>query len=271
MLLLYHFKAYINSYSLGDGQTQAMKSLGRGIIVLLCASVFLSWHGVVWSLVVTTTTAPLSDLDVITRQLGYRPTNYVCVSARKIKSGEPIAIQTYPLEGGARRRQKKAQQSVTGSSACLWLGTPFPTLYWLTCPDISKCIANLERQGLVKMIEQELRDNPKMAATLMLAHEDYAARRWQSLSRAHQEQLTGSEQSSSSLSTMQRMRDMLQYSGIAGSNLTATTTDGGTPAVKCLHTHYAHYRSATSPPMIINPVGARVHEILRKEYPDLVL
>ena len=203
-----------------------------------------------------------SDLDIVTRQLGYTPTNYVRVSARN-NDGTPIAIQTYPLDGGARRRQDKARRSVTDTSP--WLGTPFPTLYWLTCPDISRCIAGLEREGYVKVLEQELRKDESLARQLQLAHQDYARARWNSLDQDDREQLVILSRDSL---TMERMRIMLECSGIAGSNTTAAAL----PPVKCLHTHYAHFRSQWSKQGApINPVGAQVHKILMDTFPDLVL
>lgn len=241
--------------------------------ILLSVSTLLScrFFPAVGALVSTTT-----DVDIVTRQLGYRPTNFVKVSARN-RDGIPIAIQTYPLAGGAQRRQNKARKSIkllqddndiNATTATAWLGTPFPTLYWLTCPDISKCVANLERQGYVKKIEYELRQDDQMAQALLLAHKDYARQRWDSLAEQDRWQLSlTSAQVSSSSSTVQRMRDMLESSGIAGSNLTLAVP----PPIKCLHTHYAHFRSTKSGQQLKNPVGARVHEILLDEYPSLIL
>ena len=71
--------------------------------------------------------------------------------------------------------------------------------------------------------------------------------------------------------TGERMRNMLQYSGIAGANLTSSPLSTF-PTLKCLHTHYAHFRSTTlddSP--VFNPVGAKVHDILMDQYPALIL
>ena len=44
------------------------------------------------------------DREGIKRQLGYLPHNFVKVSARNA-NGSPVAIKTYPLDGGAPRRQ----------------------------------------------------------------------------------------------------------------------------------------------------------------------
>eukprot|EP00977_Amphora_coffeiformis_P022902 scaffold11774_cov142-Amphora_coffeaeformis.AAC.1 len=216
----------------------------------------LAWH--LWALISGLSS---SDLDVVARQLGYPPTNFVGVSARN-QDGRPIAIQTYPLDGGARRRQSKARRSIENDAE--WLGTPFPTMYWLTCPDISKSIANLERRGFVKMIEGELQSNEHMFQSLMLAHRDYARLRWDSLTPEDRQQLMDLSMGST---TVQRMRNMLESSGIAGSNLTLAS-----PTIKCLHTHYAHFRSvATIHNAAVNPVGARVHELISELDPSLVL
>lgn len=211
----------------------------------------------------TTAASSSSDFDVVTGQLGYSPTNFVRVSARNDK-GDPIAIQTYPLDGGARRRQSKARRSFENQVE--WLGTPFPTLYWLTCPDISRSIASLERKGFVKVIESELRENEDMFQSLMDAHRDYARLRWGSLAPDDRQQLSDLSAKST---TIQRMGYMLESSGIAGSNLTLPS-----PTVKCLHTHYAHFRSVTTAAThngVVNPVGARVHELLVELDPSLVL
>jgi hypothetical protein len=203
------------------------------------------------------------DLDIVSRQLGYRPTNFVRVSARN-QEGTPIAIQTYPLDGGARRRQSKARRSIEKDFE--WLGTPFPTLYWLVGPpELCKAIADMERQGFVGKIEDEVKQDGEILHRFRLAHEEYAGERWASLTKEDRGQLISLSAQST---TVQRMRHMLESSGIAGGNLTLAI-----PTIKCLHTHYAHFRSqATSPcSSSTNPVGARIHEILLEEYPDLTL
>eukprot|EP00533_Pseudo-nitzschia_delicatissima_P001977 CAMPEP_0116082216 /NCGR_PEP_ID=MMETSP0327-20121206/2614_1 /TAXON_ID=44447 /ORGANISM="Pseudo-nitzschia delicatissima, Strain B596" /LENGTH=112 /DNA_ID=CAMNT_0003573007 /DNA_START=334 /DNA_END=668 /DNA_ORIENTATION=+ len=79
----------------------------------------------------------------------------------------PVAIQTYPLNGGAKRRQNKAklpanQNEDQSEETKSVVQSPFPTLFWLTCPDISKAVANLERRGFVQIIEDELNENPEL-------------------------------------------------------------------------------------------------------------
>ena len=87
------------------------------------------------------------DGQVVRRQLGYLPHNFLHVSART-EQGLPIAIKTYPL----LRPQSESNiliEPVThllNSSvdvAAAARGTPFPTHYWLTCPLIGRVIGDV--------------------------------------------------------------------------------------------------------------------------------
>jgi len=200
----------------------------------------------------------LSDEQAIRQQLGYLPSNFVAVSARN-EIGLPIAIQTYPLDGGARRRKNKA--ALEESS----VGTPFPTLYWLTCPSISRAIAEMERQGYVGRVEEILRSNSELTRQLVQCHREYAKERWDTLSEEDQSRLQQSESSS-----MFRIRQILELSGVAGTNITVDDNQLYVPSVKCLHAHYADFRSATSE-RIRNPVGQMVHEFLVSDFSSVVL
>ena len=41
-------------------------------------------------------------------------------------------------------------------------GTPFPTMYWLTCPMYVKKVSTLESNGMVKNLDKQLVDNKKL-------------------------------------------------------------------------------------------------------------
>ena len=56
-------------------------------------------------------------------------------------------------------------------------GTPFPTLYYLTCPRASAAIGRLEASGLMREMTARLREDPELAARYLAAHESYLARR----------------------------------------------------------------------------------------------
>lgn len=231
----------------------------------------------------------------------------------------PVAIQTYPLNGGAKRRQNKAKlsdeasdeneptESQTPKKKSI-VQSPFPTLFWLTCPDISKAVANLERRGFVQIFEDELNADPELSQRLFSCHQEYANLRWESLTEEDRNILKGSSSTDGALSpSLQRMRNMMECSGISGTNFTdisswdsdyaerapsgITTSDANkntesedneshqsiivpkVPPIKCLHAHYAHYRSTVlaESTKYINPVGELIHKQLELDFPDLDL
>jgi uncharacterized protein len=55
--------------------------------------------------------------------------------------------------------------------------TPFPTLYYLTCPRASSAVGRLEASGLMREMADRLRSDPELAAAYRAAHEAYLARR----------------------------------------------------------------------------------------------
>jgi hypothetical protein len=215
-----------------------------------------------------------SDQEAVRQQLGYLPPNFVKVSARNV-NGSPVAIKTYPLHGGAPRRQAKSALSLDSlESKSISVGTPFPTLYWLTCPSIAKAIAKMERKGYVGMLEERLKDDSAMTDQLFCCHKEYARERWECLSLDDKNLLMHTDSAS-----VQRMRVMLESSGIAGTNTATLTTqnkDGSKqPAIKCLHAHYADFRSTADGHLgqrqTENPVGRMVHELLAEQFPSVTL
>ena len=98
-------------------------------------------------------------------------------------------------------------------------GTPFPTLYYLTCPKAAAAIGTLESSGLMRDMEARLAAEPDLAARYRAAHDAYLAER-DELDRV--EELDG-------------------------------TSAGGMPnRVKCLHVLVAH-SLAVGPG--VNPLG----------------
>src|SRR3990170_1352861 len=56
-------------------------------------------------------------------------------------------------------------------------GTPFPTLYWLTCPLATTRIGRLEGAGGGKRMEQKGAPHPDFVRRIEPAHASYAAKR----------------------------------------------------------------------------------------------
>ncbi|MCU1602437.1 MAG: hypothetical protein JWO22_3146 [Frankiales bacterium] len=55
--------------------------------------------------------------------------------------------------------------------------TPFPTLYYLTCPRAASLIGTLESSGLMKEMTARLETDPELKSRYEAAAEDYVSRR----------------------------------------------------------------------------------------------
>ena len=95
------------------------------------------------------------DREVVREQLG-RPPRAMRDVAHRCPCGLPDVVETNPrLEDG----------------------TPFPTLYYLTCPRAASAIGTLESSGLMKQMTARLAEDPELAARYTAAAEDYLRRR----------------------------------------------------------------------------------------------
>jgi hypothetical protein len=56
-------------------------------------------------------------------------------------------------------------------------GTPFPTLFYLTCPQAAAAVSRLESGGLMRDMQQRLAAEPNLRAAQQAAHRDYVERR----------------------------------------------------------------------------------------------
>ena len=56
-------------------------------------------------------------------------------------------------------------------------GTPFPTLYYLTCPRAASAIGTLEASGLMREMTARLAEDPALQAAYDVAARDYIGRR----------------------------------------------------------------------------------------------
>jgi hypothetical protein len=56
-------------------------------------------------------------------------------------------------------------------------GTPFPTLYYMTCPKATGAIGTLEANGVMKELADAIAADPELAAKYEVAHESYLAER----------------------------------------------------------------------------------------------
>ena len=96
-----------------------------------------------------------ADTAAVTRQLGREPRGAVRV-AHRCACGEPDVVMTSPR---------------------LPDGTPFPTLYYLTCPKAAAAIGTLESSGLMREMEARLASEPELAEAYRAAHLAYLRER----------------------------------------------------------------------------------------------
>ena len=138
------------------------------------------------------------DLAAVAAQLGRSPRASRAV-AHRCTCGLPDVVETSPrLEDG----------------------TPFPTLYYLTCPRAASAVGRVEASGLMRSMTERLADDPELAARYQAAYQDYLSR-----------------------------RDAIEPLG-------TTVAAGGMPTrVKCLHVLVAH-ALAVGPG--VNPFGDEV-------------
>lgn len=99
----------------------------------------------------------ISDADraAVTAQLGRAP-RAVREVAHRCECGLPTVVATSPrLEDG----------------------TPFPTLFYLTCPRLASRLGTLEAEGRMREMTDRLAEDPELAAAYRRAHEAYLAER----------------------------------------------------------------------------------------------
>lgn len=96
-----------------------------------------------------------ADLAAVTRQLGRVP-RATCAIAHRCPCGLPDVIETAPR---------------------LPDGTPFPTLYYLTCVRACAAASRLEAAGVMREMTARLAADEQLRSAYRAAHLDYSARR----------------------------------------------------------------------------------------------
>src|ERR1700734_4267442 len=78
---------------------------------------------------------------------------------------------------GVAHRCPCGQPDVVETAPRLPDGTPFPTLYYLTCPRATAAISGLEAAGLMREMTAGLAADSQLRAAYLSAPRDYLARR----------------------------------------------------------------------------------------------
>jgi len=107
-----------------------------------------------------------ADLAALQAQLG-RAARGVVEVAHRCSCGQPDVVKTAPR---------------------LDDGTPFPTVYYLTCPRAAGAIGTLEAGGVMRDMTEALAADNELAAQYAKAHENYLAVREEI---AHVEEISG--------------------------------------------------------------------------------
>lgn len=95
------------------------------------------------------------DLETVTEQLG-RPARGIVEVVSRCPSGHPNVVKTEPR---------------------LPDGTPFPTLYYVTCPRLAGAIGTLEASGLMTEMTTRLASDSGLARAYAEAHQAYLRER----------------------------------------------------------------------------------------------
>jgi uncharacterized protein len=119
--------------------------------------------------------------------------------------------------------------------------SPFPTLYWLTDPDMSRKVGSLEALGSVKTFEIRIKQNISAMQLYLSQHARYASSRWELASESERKILQENG-----------FHEKLKHVGIGGIRELYT--------VKCLHLHMAHLLATGD-----NIIGEWIVELLLEE------
>ncbi|PSK98342.1 hypothetical protein CLV63_10513 [Murinocardiopsis flavida] len=149
-----------------------------------------------------------ADAVAVERQLG-RPPRGVRGVAHRCPCGNPDVVRTAPR---------------------LPDGTPFPTLYYLTCPRAASAIGTLEADGVMRTMQARLAEDPELRAVYERAHASYRAER----------------------------DDLARADGVDPLPATTQTAGGMPERVKCLHALVAHELAAPGG----NPFGREALDAL---------
>ena len=96
-----------------------------------------------------------ADTAAVALQLGRAPRGLLAV-AHRCPCGRPDVVQTSPR---------------------LADGTPFPTLFYLTCPRAAAAVSRLEAAGLMRTMTERISSEPRLREACVAAHSDYLDRR----------------------------------------------------------------------------------------------
>lgn len=151
--------------------------------------------------------------------------SYAAQAARQPMAPQEAALAAEMIGRPLRGSSAAAVRCAWGLPAVLRVdpalddGTPFPTVFWLSCPLARRAVGGLEASGVMSDLTDRLATDDELAAAYRAAHGRYVA-----------------------------FRDEL------GPEVPGDPSAGGMPGrVKCLHALYGHHLATRD-----NPIGAWV-------------
>jgi exopolyphosphatase/guanosine-5'-triphosphate,3'-diphosphate pyrophosphatase len=148
-----------------------------------------------------------SDVEVVREQLGRTPTTRFDVVVR-CPPGHPLVIRNAPFDAA---------------------GDPFPTTFWLTCPDAVRAVSRLEAGGEIGRINERYEADAAFRDAVDRAHADAAEERARLAPEAR------------------------SWGGVGGTRR----------GIKCLHAHYANHLAGGD-----DVVGASVATAIEPIHPS---
>lgn len=143
------------------------------------------------------------DVTILRQQLGREPRGVLDVETR-CPAGHPQVVKVYPL--------LKLESGVE----------PFPTLFWLTCPNVIEQLSRIEHAGWISRLERLLEEDEALHAEYVQNQRQYVEERWSTLTERDQRWMEA-----------QGWAQGFAARGIGGL--------ADWRRIKCLHLHYAHH------------------------------
>jgi uncharacterized protein len=214
------------------------------------------------------------DAQIVADQLEITPLNLIEIGARNTVNGEPLTLVLYPL----------TLADTPKGRYCNGTRQPFPTIYWMSCPDLRSKISRLEHFGLGNLIQDLLNRDSIADYQVAPSGSPMLQEFYSYLKDYHQEQaLSSQSQQQQRLSYLEQMRQahheyaLERWNSFTSEDIEYIRSNGWEKAlntrvgiagmkkftqVKCLHTHYAHFITR---PEHGNVIGRWVHEVLVRE------
>lgn len=140
------------------------------------------------------------ELFQIEQQLGRTPRGIVAIASRHAKTQ---VVQVLQMRS--------------------WVDDePFPTLFWLSSKDLHLRIAQLETDGLVKQLQDEVNQSEALKAELYEDQKRYCQMRWQQMPAEDRQAIE-----------QKGLTELFHSFGIGGIK--------NWHNIRCLHMHYAHH------------------------------